>query len=168
MPDTFGSPSKYQVAICTDARTAIHDGLKRLARGVNADPSAVRTIVDGLVEDVTIMRQREEEMRAKASEEVDPKAAQGWMLLASRYAELGVNAQCKMLDLGVKASNNEQVAIDRQMHVEMMVKGREPLDADRGRDEREAKARAFIEARNELVRARTKDAQFTTVREKTA
>lgn len=103
-----------EVSVCRDARMAIHDGLKALARHVKRAPDVVETIVDGVVADVQAARLRAADLMQRGDADDNERL----MLVAQRYDELIINAQIRLLELGVKAASNEQQSIDRQLHIQ--------------------------------------------------
>jgi len=165
---------------CRDVKNVIYAGLESLAHARRRkSPTAAMTIVDGLVEEVQRLWEYGERMRAKAEDfapktkqnsdgttEVifagDPNEYRKFTELAARYDEMAVNTQTKMLELAAKAANNEQMSIDRQMHI-AAVNGRFLQAPGNGAANQasEEKARLLIDARNAFLRD-AKDADYRT------
>ncbi len=101
------------IEVCRDARTSINDGLKQLAQHLKK-PGVMPTIVDALVADVTQARARAAEFYTQGIALENDRL----LLVAAKYDEMIINADIRMLELGVKAANNEQMSIDRHAHIE--------------------------------------------------
>lgn len=163
LPPYHGEPS---VRVCADVRESINSALKMLCRkrvlkGKDpVDPS----IVDGLVDDIERMRLAADEMRQKAQDPDCPKP-DIYVMMAVRYDQVIMDAQLKLMELGVKAANNEQMAIDRQ------VLTREKIASDERRSLIHAEAQAdkattsvdkveAVRERLRLMQSKAIEAQF--------
>lgn len=120
----------FEVAVCRDARTSIHDGLKLLAQQVHKDPKAVVGIVDGVVEDVRQARARAKLLMERGEQEGNEKL----LLVAQRYDEMVINAQVRLLELGVKAASEEQKSMDRQTQIQAFRDSRIPIKTVESQD----------------------------------
>ena len=166
---------------CRDCKNIIYAGLEQLARARRKKtPSAAYTIVDGLVEEVTRLQQYGDEMRAKAElyaakpnedgsvDKGEPAEYRKFIDLAARYDEMSVTAQMRMLELAAKAANNEQLSIDRQMHIEAMFNGRLPNKGEKSAAlvASEDEAVRKVNDRNAILRAaatQARDAEYRTL-----
>ncbi len=99
--------------VCADAREAVNNGLKKLAQHLKRADGETATIVDAIVSDVAEARIHSAELHARGVEEGNEKL----LLVAAKYDEMIINADLRMLELGVKAASNEQQSIDRQLHI---------------------------------------------------
>jgi hypothetical protein len=149
-----------EVSVCRDARETINDGLRRLAQHIKRPEGVLPTIVDSLVDNVTQARARAQEFYERGLASDNDKL----LLVAAKYDEMIINADIRMLELGVKAANQEQQAIDRQKHIDAYraVKSADVAPAL----EVSAKELEKLQQRAQLLAAaqqtsRTTDAQFT-------
>ena len=114
--------------VVADARESIHAALRQLARKqiLRSKSGVATSIIDGLMDEVEHMREQAEKAREQAFAEGESK----WMLIACRYDELVLNCQVKLMELGVKAGNNEQQSLDRRYVIDEMTKSRREIARD--------------------------------------
>jgi hypothetical protein len=163
---------------CRDCKNIIYAGLEQLAKARRQKtPSAAYTIVDGLVEEVTRIQGYGDTMREKAAlyapsaddpASGDTKEYRKFIDLAAKYDEMAVTAQMRMLELAAKAANNEQLSIDRQMHIEAMFNGRLPNKGEKSAAliASEDDAVRKVNDRNAILRAaatQARDAEYRTL-----
>lgn len=150
--------------VCADARTAVNDGLKKLASHLKRADGETATIVDALVADVTAARVHSAELHERGVAEDNEKL----LMVAAKYDEMIINADLRMLELGVKAAANEQQSIDRQLHIREFAAIKAPalpLQPVKATDAELDK----LSQRQQLLAAaqrtsHTKDAEFTEAR----
>lgn len=151
------------VAVCRDARTSIHEGLKSLAAHVKREPGAIPSIVDGVVADVRAARKRAAELMQQAEADQNERL----MLVAQRYDEMIINAQVRLLELGVRSASEEQKAIDRQMHIQAYRESKAPIKQVEATQEASPTELKRLQQRQALLAAaqrqmpRMRDAEFS-------
>lgn len=102
-----------EVNVCRDARETINEGLRQLAQHLKRPEGVLPTIIDSLIANVAVARERSAEFYERGKDSDNDKL----LLVSAKYDEMIINADIRMLELGVKAANQEQQAIDRQLHI---------------------------------------------------
>ncbi len=149
------------VTVCNEARQAIYEGLKQLASHIKKPNGEMVTIVDAIIADVAHARTRAAEFHRLGVETENEKL----LMVAAKYDEMIINADVRMLELGVKAANNEQQSYERQLHIDAYkaARGGEKPAITAPTNEIEL---AKLQQRAQLLQAAqatvvTKDAEFT-------
>ena len=116
MSEKLPSYAPPEAKVCADMRHSINAALKMLCRKrvAKGKEEVEPSIVDSVVEDIGRLRDMADQMREKAEDPDTPKP-EVYITLANRYDQLSVDAQLKLMHLGVVAANNEQLALDRQV-----------------------------------------------------
>lgn len=151
--------------VCEQARESVNEGLKRLAQHLKKPDGVLPSIVDALVDDVTNARARAKEFYELGISTENDRV----LLVAARYDEMVITADIRMLELGVKAANNEQMSLDRQAHIEAykMIKATsevaKPIEASTANLEKLQQRQELLAAAQRI--STTKDAEFKTTPE---